>query len=67
MPVHATYPLLLDRATRRRHLRRRLEPWLLGLCGFLLTAIASLLLKQEGPADQRVAAVAGQMATLASR
>lgn len=64
--MQASYPVI-DRATRRRQLHRRLEPWLLGLWGFSVTVTAGLLIKQDGPADQRIGAVSGEIAAMASR
>lgn len=63
MPAHATDPLL-NRASRWRQRRRVLEPWLLGVAGFLLTAAAGLLLKREGTLGQRIAAVAEQISAI---
>lgn len=63
MPAHAADPFI-NAATRWRRRRRLLEPWLLGLGGFSLTATAGLLLKQEGPLGHRIAAVAEQISAI---
>ncbi len=65
MPARATFPTP-SRASLWCQRRRRLEPWLFGLCGFSLTA-AAMLLGQDSLLGQSISSVLEQIGAVAAK